>query len=106
LASDQFALTVLATIGSGVIFFGLDQALYYGPHWSTVAARVGVALALALLWAGALGALAWTSANNSEVIPDGGLPRYERWRIRVMAWTGTVILAVVGTAIYGIIAGQ
>jgi hypothetical protein len=91
-------------IGFSVIFVGLDQALYYGPHWSTKAARVAVSLGLAFLWAGACGALGCASAKHLEVLPDGGLPRYERWRKRALGWAGAVILGVLGTALYSLLA--
>ena len=104
LASEPIVLGLPALIGFFVIFTGIDQALYYGPHWSTKAARVAVSLGLAFLWAGACGALGWASSKHSEVLPEDGVPRYERWRKRVLGWTGAVILAVVGTALYSLAA--
>lgn len=95
---------VPAMVGFFVIFIGLDQALYYGAHWSTKAARVAVSAGVALLWVGACGALGWASAKNAEVLPEDGLSRYERWRKRALGWAGTVILGVIGTALYSLVA--
>jgi hypothetical protein len=105
LASEPIAMALPAMIGFFVIFVGLDQALYYGPDWSTKAGRVAVSGCLALLWAGACGAFGWASARRCGVLPEDGLPRYERWRKRVLGWTGAVVLGVVGTAAYSLVAG-
>jgi hypothetical protein len=86
-----------------VVFIALDQT-FKAAGWSE-AARVGVSLGIASLWAFACAALAWASAERSEVLPEDGLPRYERWRTRVLGWTGAVILAVIGTALYSLITG-
>jgi hypothetical protein len=104
MASEPITLALPAMIGFFVIFVGLDQALYYGPHWSTKVARVAVSLGLAFLWAGACGALGWASAKHAEVLPEDGLPRYERWRKRALGWAGAVILGVIGTALYSLLA--
>lgn len=103
LASEPTVLMLPGMVGFFAIFIGLDQALYYGAHWSTKTARVAVSAGVALLWLGACGALAWASAKNAEVLPEDGLPRYERWRKRTLGWAGTVILGVIGTALYSLV---
>ncbi len=91
-------------VGFFVVFIGMDQALYYAAHWSKPG-RGLVSLGLGLLWAAACGALAWASAKHTEVLPDDGVPRYERWRNKVLAWTGAVILAIIATVLYSVVAG-
>lgn len=99
----NFGLAGMA--GFFVVFIGVDQALRYGADWSTETGRVLLSAGLGLLWAAACGALAWASAKFTEVLPDDGMPRYERWRKRVLGWTGAVVLAVIGTSLYSVIAG-
>jgi hypothetical protein len=104
LGSDPINFAWAGMVGFFVVFIGMDQALYYAAHWSKPG-RGLVSLGLALLWAAACGALAWASAKHTEVLLDDGVPRYERWRNKVLAWTGAVILAIIATALYSVVAG-
>ncbi len=104
LGSDPINFAWAGMVGFFVVFIGMDQALYYAAHWSKPE-RGLVSLGLGLLWAAACGALAWASAKHTEVLPDDGVPRYERWRNKVLAWTGAVILAIIATALYSVVAG-
>jgi hypothetical protein len=103
--SEPINFALPGMIGFLAVFIGIDQALYYAAHWSTKTGRVLVSLGLGVVWAATCGALAWASAKRSEVLPEDGLPRYERWRGRVLGSTGAVILAVIGTALYSLISG-
>jgi hypothetical protein len=102
--SDPFNFAASGLLGFFVVFIGIDQILYYSAHWSTKTGRLLLSIGLGCLWAAACGALAWASAKRTEVLPDDGVPRYERWRNKVLGWTGAVILAVIGTALYSVVA--
>jgi hypothetical protein len=103
LARDPW-LYVVAFVGFYAVWIGLDQIFLAAGGWSR-AARLLVSIAAALLFVAAVAAIGWASAKRFEVLPEGDLSRYERWRTRVLAATGGVAIAVVGSALYALLFG-
>jgi hypothetical protein len=103
--SEPLNFFIIGMVGFFVVFLGLDLALHYGSIDTTESERVIISLGAAVLWALACGALGWASAKRTEVLSDDGVPRYEKWRRRVLGWAGAVILGIVGTAIYSFASG-
>ena len=77
-----------------IVFFGVAYTL----KWLNVEPRstrlivANVAMGLSVMISIAL---VWASSRRVEFLPEGGLPLYQRWRARLLAWTGAVVIGVI-----------
>jgi hypothetical protein len=47
--------------------------------------------------------LVWLASAKFELLPPGQPPRYQRWRAKLLAGVGALILSVIGSVIYAAI---
>jgi hypothetical protein len=87
-----------AALGIELVFlasFGLFSTL---SSWDK-STRVIVSVGLTVPWCG-LVAVAYFSTTQFELLLPGADPKYQRWRRGVRAAVGTIVLSVIGAAIW------